>query len=115
MVTLRRIGVRSAGNLGFWFGVAFGVINFVFFLIILLFVFGVPLRELPSELWVRVAIGLVLGGLQTAFSFGMMAFIYNRISGNFGGLQLEFSAPIAPAPQEKAKTGDADGETPEIV
>lgn len=114
MVTLRRIGIRSAGNLGFWLAVAFGLINFFMFMIFILFFARIPLRELPIDFFMQFGFFIFLGAVNAAFSAGMMAFIYNRISKNFGGLQLEFSMPVATV-EEKDKTGDADGETPEII
>ena len=116
MVILRRIGIRSAGNLGFWVGLAFGLINFFIFMAFVFFVGHVPLREIPMSFFFRVAMALFFGSMQSAFTFGMFAFVYNRVAQNTGGLQLEFSDPVAPPPPpyDKPKTGDAEGEEPQI-
>lgn len=104
MVKLRRIGVRSAGRFGFWFGVAASLSQIIIALIILFFVYGVPPTAIPLDAWLRVASSIFIGGLATAFSMTVFSFIYNWSANSFGGLELDFEMPSAPV--EKRKNGD---------
>ena len=90
MVSLRRIGLYSAGRLGFWLGLALALTNFVIFMVFLLVVAQVPLSAFGLGFFIRVVIGLVLSAVNSAITFGTMAFLYNTVANGFGGLQLEF-------------------------
>ena len=91
MVTLRRIGLRSAARVGFWFSVA---TNIFFLLIgaIIMIMNGVPVLHQPIEFWIRLVLMLALNGLFSSFSTVIMAFLYNVIARSFGGVELEFEA-----------------------
>jgi flagellar biosynthesis protein FliQ len=103
MVTLRRIGVRSAGRLGFWLGMALSITQLVIFLLILIFLARVPLSELGLDFWLRLLQVVLFSALNSAFTFGMFAYLYNLISRSYGGLELEFE-PISP--QETKRKND---------
>lgn len=104
MVTLRRIGIRSAGRLGFWVGVALAITLLTFILSLAFFLGGLRLTELGLDFWLEALRYVVTNGLSTAFTFGMFSFIYNLISKTWGGLELEFE-PI-PTQTEKRKNDD---------
>lgn len=101
MVTLKRVGLRSAGRVGFWLGVAFAIVNFTIFLFFLLVIAGIPLNLLDVQFWLRVALSLFFSGLNSAISFGIMAFFYNWVSKSFGGLELEFDSLDMPTEKRK--------------
>jgi hypothetical protein len=103
MVTLKRIGLRSAARVGFWFSVATNVV-FLFITFIILIMNNVPVTRLPPEFWIKLVISLILNGLFSSLSAMVMAFIYNRISRSFGGLQLEFE--MADVVVNKRKNGE---------
>jgi hypothetical protein len=103
MVTLRRIGLRSAARVGFWFSVA---TNIFFLLIgaIIMIMNGVPVLQQPPEFWIRLVIMLTLNGLFSSLSTVIMAFLYNVIANAFGGIQLEFEMPDAVVNKRKNGT-----------
>jgi len=104
MVTLRRVGVKSAASVGFWLGVMFTLINLIIIFTILFLVVGVPPTEVPGEVWGKIAMGIFFSGVNSAISFGVFAFVYNFVSRAFGGLQLEFE-PVDTA-TDKRKNGE---------
>lgn len=88
MITLRRIGVFSAGRVGFLFGLATGIVHLG--IGITLFILGGgSLAEIPLELWRLLAMSIVMSSLVLAGVMTMFAFLYN-ISPGSGGLKLEF-------------------------
>ena len=89
MVTLRRVGLRSAARVGFWISVA---TNIVFLLIgaVIMIMNGVPILRQPPEFWVRLIIMLALNGVFSALSTFITAYLYNIVARTFGGLELEF-------------------------
>lgn len=107
MVTLRRIGVRSAGRVGFFMGMATSVANFAFFLFVVIVIYGVPISVIDSDLWRQIGLSILISSMVTSFAFGMFAFFYN-LSPSIGGLQLEFDIPDAPRPKRKNDTLDDD-------
>jgi len=108
MVTLRRIGVQSAGRMGFWLGIAFATINISIILIFLLLVARVPLAAFGLNFWVRVALSISLAGVQGAFTWGMFAFVYNMAANAGGGLELEFDMPGTSTNGEKRKNEEVE-------
>lgn len=98
MVTLRRIGVASAGRVAFLFGFATSFVNILFALFMLVFIQGVPISVLPPEIWMQIAINILLSSLVMAFGTGLFALLYNLGS---GGLQLEFEMQGAPGEKPK--------------
>ncbi len=104
MVTLRRIGVRSAGRLGFWLGMALSITQLAIFLLVLIFLARVPLTELKLDFWLRLVQVVVFSALNAAFTFGMFAYLYNLVARSWGGLELEFD-PQEPK-QDKRKNDD---------
>lgn len=112
MVTLRRIGVRSAGRAGFFMGLATSVTNFAFFLFLLVIVHGVPISVIDSDMWRQIGLSCLLSSLIMSFAVGMFAFIYN-IAPSIGGLQLEFDMPDAPS--SKRKNDVIEDDTIDIV
>lgn len=103
MVTLRRVGLVSAGRVGFWFSVATNM-AFLMFALVIMIMNDFPITRLPPEFWIKLAIMMTINGLISSFSAGMTAFIYNMISKSFGGLQLEFEMPDTVT--EKRKNGE---------
>lgn len=106
MVTLRRIGVQSAGRVGFWLGVATSIANLTIGLIYLFIVFGVPPTVVLAELWKDIAISIPISGAVTGLAMALFASLYN-MKGAFGGLELEFDMS-ATASEEKRKNGDSE-------
>lgn len=106
MVILRRIGVRSAGKVGFWLGVTLATINVVIFFIFLAFVLQ---KMPPAEFFVRAIVFTFFTGVQTALILGGVAFLYNIIARNHGGLELDFEMPSPPTNGEKRKNDDLIG------
>lgn len=107
MVKLSRIGVNSAGRVGFWLGVATIVANIIAGLIFLFVVHGIPPTMIPLDVWKDIAIQVILTGSVTSLAMGLFAVIYN--SGNFfGGLELEFESPDALT--EKPKNGEDESD-----
>ena len=117
MVNLRRIGVRSAGRVGFWLGVAMSTTQLLIFLVFFLVIIGGSPTVLGGEFWSRVIISIGVSGFASAFSAGMFAFIYNMNTRIFGGLQLEFEDVDTPPAEEKRKRrveiGSDDGDSDE--
>lgn len=107
MVTLRRIGIRSAGRVGFFMGMATSVANFAFFLFLIVVVHGVPISLLGPDLWQQIGLSILISSVIMSFAFGMFAFIYN-LAPSIGGLQLEFDMPDAPRPKRKNDALDDD-------
>lgn len=103
MVTLRRIGVRSAGRVGFWLGVALATVNIV---VVLLFLLIVVQQNPPASFFVRALVFTFFSGVQSALMLGMMAFVYNLIARNYGGLELDFDMPGQGSDGEKRKNDD---------
>ncbi|MEL6406009.1 MAG: hypothetical protein AAFR81_16685 [Chloroflexota bacterium] len=97
MVTLKRIGIISAGRVGFWMGVALSVTQLIFLLFFLTIIADISLTDLPFLFWQQMFIGLLFSGAITAFSVGMYAFIYNMNANRFGGLELEFEVMDTPS------------------
>ncbi len=97
MVTLKRVGVKSAGMIGFWLGAALTITQITFFILIFTLESpGLPdfLRRL--DFWVAMVQIIISVALQTAVFFGASAYIYNLISKWHGGLKLEFETlPVA--------------------
>ncbi|MCA9915029.1 MAG: hypothetical protein KC496_16860 [Anaerolineae bacterium] len=104
MVTLRRIGVRSAGRIGFWLGMALSITQLAIFLFFVLVFAGIPLHELGLDFWLRLVQVVLLSAANSAFTFGMMAYLYNVVSRRYGGLQLEFEP--GDTPENKRKNDD---------
>ncbi len=104
MVTLRRIGVRSAGRLGFWLGAALSITQLTIFLIFLIIFARIPLNELGLDFWLRLVQVVILSAANSAFTFGMMAYLYNVVSRRYGGLELEFEP--GDTPDKKRKNDD---------
>lgn len=118
MVTLRRVGVVSAGRIGFWMGVAFALINFSVFLLLIIFLGKVSIQDIPVDFWVRALLLTGFAGLQASFMWGMVAFIYNMAARNGGGLELDFDMPGSSVSSDNKRKNDDAGETddnPQIV
>lgn len=115
MVTLRRIGVVSAGRVGFWVGVAV-MLTIIMLSLLLAATFGnLPLRSLGLDFLIRVAFSLMMSGIQFAFLFGMLAFIYNRAASVGGGIELDFDMPGATGSKRKNGETDDESDKPDIV
>ncbi|MEO1290408.1 MAG: hypothetical protein AAFV93_21900 [Chloroflexota bacterium] len=89
MVTLRRIGIFSAGRVGFFFGVATSIMNVAFAIFWLVVVQGVPISVLPPDIWGQIAFNILISSFVVSLGMGAFAFLYN-LSPGFGGLKLEF-------------------------
>jgi|GEM_PF-4521727 len=89
MVTLRRIGVVSAGRVAFFFGFATTIVNIAFALFMIVVVQGVPISVFPPDIWFQLALNILLSSAIMAVGAGLFAFLYNLNSG-IGGLKLEF-------------------------
>lgn len=105
MITLRRIGVQSAGRVGFWLGIATAAANIIVALVMLFIQLGIPPTSLPPEIWQQIGLGILISGIVTALAMGLFAFLYN-MNGAFGGLELEFDMPDAP--DDKRKNGESE-------
>lgn len=92
MVTLRRIGVVSAGRVGFWMGLATSFVNFVVILMFLVYN-DIPVWEFPPEIWYQIGLQILISSIIMSFAVGMFAFLYNLNKNVFGGLKLEFEMP----------------------
>lgn len=101
MVTLRRIGVRSAGRIGFWLGMALSITQLAIFLVFIFIVGQVSLTDLGLDFWLSLLQVVILSAANSAFTFGMMAYLYNLVSRRYGGLQLEFEPGDTPANKRK--------------
>lgn len=91
MVTLKRIGVKSAGLIGFWFGAALIMTQITFFIVL----FAIESSSFPRflfslDFWIVILQLIISVALQTAIFFGASAYIYNLVSNLHGGLKLEF-------------------------
>lgn len=106
MVTLRRVGLMSAGRMGFWLGMAFAIVQSTIFIVFLV-ALGVPFNKLPPDFWWQLGIGILFSSVSAALSYGTFAFLYNMTASMFGGLKLEFDTLDTPAAQEKRKNGPA--------
>ena len=106
MLTLRRIGIQSAGRVGFWLGVVTSVANIIVALVMLYVQLGIPPTGIPPEIWQQIGLSIFLSGIVTALAMGLFAFLFN-MSGLFGGLELEFDMPDSP--NEKRKNEDFEG------
>ncbi|MDQ7027676.1 MAG: hypothetical protein Q9P01_18930 [Anaerolineae bacterium] len=113
MVTLRRVGLRSAGRVGFWFSVATNM-AFLMFALVMAIINDFPVTRLPLEFWLKMAIMMAINGLFSSFSAGMTAFLYNIVSKSFGGLQLEFEMPDSVSNKRKNGERKVDVEIEEI-
>jgi len=116
MVTLKRIGVVSAGRIGFWMGVALSITQLFFLLFFLTVVGEVSLKDIPFIFWQRMLIGMLFSATFTAISVGTYAFIYNLNAERFGGLELEFEVMDTPSePKRKNSTPPASDEETTVV
>lgn len=113
MVTLRRIGVQSAGRFGFFIGMTTSIANFTFFFFMLFVVHGVPISVLPPDIWREIGLSIFFSSTVMSFAVGMFAFLYN-MSPSIGGLQLEFDMPDSPRSKRKNDDSDDDNSV-EIV
>lgn len=104
MVTLRRIGVRSAANVGFWLGMGISIIQIMIFLVIVVLIGRVPPGSLGGDFWVRVLMSILFSAANTSIMMMIVSFIYNVVARSFGGLVLEFE-PLDTADDEKPKNG----------
>lgn len=105
MVILKRIGVVSAGRIGFWMGIAGSLTQLVIFLFFLTIVGNVSITDIPFVAWQRIFFSTLIGGFITAFSVGAYAYVYNLNADRFGGLELEFEpvdSPRTPKAKNKA-------------
>jgi hypothetical protein len=103
MITLRKIGVQSAWRIGFLLGVATTIANVIGFFVILFVRQGIPPTVFPAEVWMEIALGVLISGIITALAMGLFAALYN-MNGLFGSLKLEFDMPDSPS--EKRKNGE---------
>lgn len=101
MVTLKRIGVMSAGRVGFFFGLTTSVMSVVFAITWAVIFDNLPLEVLTPELLAFIGRNILIGSFATSLGFGFFAFVYNM---GFGNLQIEFEMPDTP--DDKPKNGD---------
>ncbi|MGB7339197.1 MAG: hypothetical protein WBC91_09920 [Phototrophicaceae bacterium] len=104
MVTLKRIGVSSAGRVGFFFSLITTLVHFSVWLFTLIVIEGVPISVIPAELWRQIAINILINCLVSGVAFACFALVYNWMPNT--GLQLEFE--VHPTSTEKRKNDDAD-------
>lgn len=114
MVTLRRIGIVSAGRVGFFFALATSIANVAFALFWLVVINGVPISVLPPDIWFQIALNVFLSSLVMALGVCLFAFLYNLNVGT-GGLQLEFDTPTAYASKRKNDEFIDDDDSSDVV
>jgi hypothetical protein len=110
MVTLKRVGVKSAGLIGFWLGAALTITQITIFILMFTLSSSAPPEFLLRlDFWVAILRIIISVALQTAVFFGASAYIYNLISKWHGGLKLEFET--LPVARKRKNDEIADDET----